>query len=146
MLHQSVLGGLVDPHVHPERNRFIGQDCLEANLLDGLDLEVHEIHFIRTYGTVLLIEDVMLIKGPVGSMEKTVVIGKLETDRFLEKALRGVFLPSSEPILFNAILCFSRYIPFFLFLVAPLEFGWGLSEVKGKESINVLHGSLLDPS
>ena len=119
VFHQAVLVGLIDPHVDPERDRFIGENCLEANLLDLPDLEVHEIHLVGSHRTVLLVKDVMLAKGPVRGMEQTVVVGELESDGLLEKTLRGVFLQSSEPILFHALLAASLCL--FLLLVAPLE-------------------------
>ena len=99
VFHQAVLVGLIDPHVDPERDRFIGENCLEANLLDLHDFEVHEIHLFGSYRAVLLVKDIMLAKGPVRGMEQTVVVGELESDGLLEKTLRGVFLQGREPVL-----------------------------------------------
>ena len=121
VFHQAVLGRLVDPHIHPEGNRFVGEDCLEANLLDCPDLEVHEVHLVGTHRAVLFLEDVMLPERPVGGMEQAVIVGKLETDGLLEKTLRGVFFQNSQLILFYPLLTVCLCLV--IFLVSPLELG-----------------------
>ena len=104
VFHQAVLGRLVDSHVDPEGNRFVGKDCLEANLLDRVDLEVHEVHLVGAHRAVLFLKEVMLPEGSVGGMEQAVVVGKLEADGLFGKTLRGVFLKGGEAVLLHAFL------------------------------------------